>query len=158
MQLKVFTVPMLHGEEQNEELNRYLRGQRVVSVDKEFCVVGGVGYWTFCVTVADSGPHRVGQEGPPHGERRDKVDYRDILDEHAFAIFARLRAIRKQLAAEDAVPAYAVFTDAELAEISQMETMDEHGLSALSGIGVKRMEKYGREMLRRYSEERNPQQ
>lgn len=45
MQQKVFTVPLLGGDEANEELNRYLRGQRVVSVDKEFCEVGGVGYW-----------------------------------------------------------------------------------------------------------------
>lgn len=154
MQQKVFTVPMMGGDEANEELNRYLRGQRVVSVDKEFCIVGGAGYWTFCVTVAD-GPVR--PVSSPGG-RAEKVDYREVLDERSFAVFARLRAIRKLLAAEDAVPAYAVFTDAELAELSQVDPLDERSLAALPGIGSKRMEKYGREMLRRFHEEQDPQQ
>lgn len=155
MQQKIFTVPMLGGDEEGEELNRFLRGQRVVAVDKEFCVVGGIGYWTFCVTVADA-PSARPQVAP--GERREKVDYREVLDEHAFALFVRLRAIRKQLATEEAVPAYAVFTDAELAAIAQLEPLDEHGLSALPGIGSKRVEKYGREMLHRFYEEQEPQQ
>ncbi|MBQ6955980.1 MAG: HRDC domain-containing protein [Bacteroidales bacterium] len=146
MQQKVFTVPMLGGEEANEELNRYLRGQHVVAIDKEFCIVGNAGYWTFCVTVAD-GPAR---PAAAQGERREKVDYREVLDERSFAVFARLRNIRKQMAAEAAVPAYAIFTDAELADIAQLETLDEASLGQLQGIGTKRVEKYGREMLQRY--------
>ena len=74
MQVKMFTIPMLGGDEANEVLNRYLRGQRVVTIDKQFCIVGDMGYWTFCVTVADSavrpsyaqGERREGQESMPN--------------------------------------------------------------------------------------------
>ena len=48
---------------------------------------------------------------------KEKVDYKLVLSEADFSLFSRLREIRKQIAIADAVPAYAVFTDEELAGI-----------------------------------------
>lgn len=77
------------------------------------------------------------------GERKEKVDYKSVLGEEHFKVFTRLRAFRKQIADQDAVPAYAVFTDAELATLSQVEGLTEQAMLQVEGIGKKRVEKYG---------------
>ncbi|MBQ7062919.1 MAG: HRDC domain-containing protein [Bacteroidales bacterium] len=150
MQLKIFTIPIIGGEEVNEEMNRFLRGHRLVTVDKQFCLVGDTACWTFCVTYVEGNTPSF---APKAGEIREKVDYKTVLDENTFAVFSRLREIRKALAAEDAVPAYAVFTDAELAEISKLQQLDEKTLLTLKGIGSARVEKYGRKICQRYNEQ-----
>ncbi|MCB0376036.1 MAG: HRDC domain-containing protein, partial [Sinomicrobium sp.] len=61
-----------------------------------------------------------------------------------FARFSRMREIRKTIAREEAIPAYAVFTDEELAAIAKMEPpLTEAGLKTIKGIGKKKVEKYG---------------
>ena len=149
MQLKIFTIPIVDGEDRNEEMNRFLRGHRVVTVDKQFCMVGDLACWTFCVTYVEGPATTLSTKT---GEVREKVDYKAVLDEYTFAVFSRLREIRKALATEDAVPAYAVFTDAELAEISKLQQIDEKAMLALKGVGVARVEKYGKKLCLRYNE------
>ena len=36
MQIKIFTLPLTPTEEQTEELNRFLRGHRVIDLKSEF--------------------------------------------------------------------------------------------------------------------------
>lgn len=148
MQLKIFTIPIIDGEERNEEMNRFLRGHRVVTIDKQFCMVGDLACWAFCVTYVD-GPVTVSPAKA--GEQREKVDYREVLDATTFATFSRLREIRKALASEDAVPAYAVFTDAELAEISKLQQIDEKNIKKIKGVGSTRAEKYGKKLCLQYN-------
>ena len=62
MQLKIFTIPILGGEDDNEQMNRFLRANRVASIEKQFCIQGESAFWTFCVTCAD-GPLK-----PPQSE------------------------------------------------------------------------------------------
>ena len=148
MQLMVFMVPATGGKEENEELNRYLRGNRVVSVDKQFCQQGDTAFWSFCVTVADNTPPTAAAASFG-AERKGKVDYREVLDDESFALFSRLRAIRKTISTEQSLPAYTIFTDAELAEMTKLDTLDETTLGKIAGIGPRRAEKYGVELLRR---------
>lgn len=150
MQIKIFTVPAADGEEQQEELNRFLRGNRVVSIDKQCCTMGDAVCWTFCIAfVAGSSP----QDGKQPSVRKEKTDYKNLLSPEAFSVFSRLREIRKQLAGEDAVPAYAVFLDEELAQLAQQSKVDEQTMMLIEGINSKRMEKYGNELCRRYNEQ-----
>ena len=60
--------------------------------------------WAVCVTY-------VAGEGRPEPFRRERVDYRDVLSEADFAVFVKLRALRKKLAETNGVPAYALFKD-----------------------------------------------
>lgn len=78
-----------------------------------------------------------------------------MLDGHSFARFAVLRTIRKRLAEEDAVPAFAVFTDAELAEIAKLDEITPKRMLAINGLGEKRVEKYGEPMCRLFVEQTN---
>lgn len=152
MQVRVFTIPLFGGEETIEEMNKFLRGNKVVDISKSLVQQGDVSYWSFCVTYLLGVPPKVQQ---PQTEKKEKVDYRNVLDGPTFARFAVLRAIRKRLAEEDAVPAFAVFTDAELAEMAKLEEITPKRMLAINGLGEKRVEKYGEPMCRLFVEQTN---
>ena len=152
MQIRIFTVPLFGGEEAVEEMNKFLRGNKVVDITKNLVQQGDVAYWAFCVTYLLGAPPKVQQ---PQGERREKVDYRNVLDGPTFARFAALRTIRKQLADADAVPAFAVFTDAELAEIAKLEELTPKQMLGINGLGEKRVEKYGEPLCRMFADQAN---
>lgn len=133
-----------------EEMNKFLRGNKVVDISKSFVQQGNVAYWSFCVTYLVGVPPKVQQPG----ERKEKVDYKQILGEAEFVRFALLRTLRKQLAENDAVPAFAVFTDAELAEMAKMSELSAKNLLKINGIGEKRVEKYGEPLCRMFTEQK----
>ena len=95
------------------------------------------GSWSFCITYLD--PVKV-QEPEI---KRGKVDYRNELNEKDFALFCEMRKVRKQIATNEAIPPFAVFTDAELAEIAKLEKFTLSSMKGISGIGEKKIEKYG---------------
>lgn len=50
MQVRIFTIPLFGGEETIEEMNKFLRGNKVVDITKSLVQQGDVAYWSFCVT------------------------------------------------------------------------------------------------------------
>jgi ATP-dependent DNA helicase RecQ len=69
------------------------------------------------------------------------------LSPEADALFARLKALRKQLATERNVPAYVVFNDATLLRIAEQRPRSEEALLAIPGIGPTKLNLYGRALL-----------
>ena len=146
MQYKIYTIPVLGGEEQQDELNKFLRSHKIIKVDKEIVDISGNSYWSFCVTYMQSSAQLENSQ-----PAKDKIDYKNVLDEKAFKMFSDLRVLRKQIAQNDAVPAYAVFTDAELANMTSLPSFDVKTLLSIDGIGSKRIEKYGKIMVEMYN-------
>jgi ATP-dependent DNA helicase RecQ len=70
------------------------------------------------------------------------------LDEEATARFTDLKAWRAEVAREHNLPAYVVFHDATLAEMARVQPDSLDALGAISGVGAKKLEAYGREILR----------
>ena len=70
------------------------------------------------------------------------------MDADAKARLAALKAWRSEVAREHNLPAYIVFNDATLAQmaLTAPSTLDE--LAGISGVGAKKLEAYGREILR----------
>jgi len=68
-----------------------------------------------------------------------------IIDD---ALFQRLRALRRELADAEGVPAYIVFSDAVLARMAADRPCDEAGLLSISGVGPAKLERYGDAFLR----------
>ena len=121
MQVKIFTLP-IHGSEQMEEdVNRFLRSHRVMTVDRQFSPDGG-GYWTLFVTYQDGQPSAVGSQGASVS-RSGKVDYREVLSPEEFSRFARYRDVRKELATQQGVPAYAIFTQCGRNSLTEQNTI-----------------------------------
>ena len=118
-------------------MNRFLRGHRVLSVDRHF----ENGVWHFCVCHQASGPVASGQAGA-------KVDYRVELDTPTFAIFSRLREARKMVADKVWVTPYALFTNEQLAEVARRLPRSPGALREVPGIGEARVEKFGAMVLK----------
>ena len=146
MQVRIFTISLFDNENAVNELNAFLRAQKILTVDKQLILHEGQAFWTFCVTYLPQVTGGVSSVG----NKTAKIDYKEVLDEKTFAVFSQLRSIRKQLAEQDAVPAYAVFTDSELAEIAKLETIDMVMIQTIHGIGTKRAEKYGKSLCEFY--------
>jgi superfamily II DNA helicase RecQ len=135
MQVSIFNVPA--GDALAlEEMNRFLRGHRILTLDRQWTGAG----WSFCATWQ-----------PPAGtstsESAAKVDYKAVLDAPTFALFSRLREIRKALAEKENLPPYAVFTNEQLAAIAKGRCATPADLGKIDGIGAARIEKYGKAVL-----------
>ena len=70
------------------------------------------------------------------------------LDAAGLERFAALKAWRAEVAREHNLPAYVVFHDATLAEMAQSHPDTLDALAGISGVGAKKLEAYGREILR----------
>ena len=70
------------------------------------------------------------------------------LDEEATALFVQLKAWRGEVAREHNLPAYVVFHDATLAEMARQRPRSLDELAGISGVGTKKLEAYGAEILR----------
>jgi len=120
-----------------EELNRLLRGGRIASVRKEFVANAEDSFWAFCVEYLDGAVPTEKSRGGP------KIDYKEVLSPEDFAIFCKLRDLRKAVAEKDAIPAYSIFTNEQLAAMVTEKVDSLAGLGTIAGVGAARVEKYG---------------
>ncbi len=70
------------------------------------------------------------------------------LDDAGQQRYDALKAWRAEVAKSHNLPAYVIFHDATLAAIAQAEPRDLQALQGIAGIGVKKLEAYGGEVLR----------
>lgn len=137
MQYRFFTIQAFDSEAATEDLNRFIRTHRVLEVQQEFVSAQNGGYWYFSIKYIH------GDNPTFYQDKKEKTDYRKLLDKDTFDVFEKLREYRKKIAEDDAVPAYAVFTDAELSEIAKLKEITEKQIKKINGIGEKKTEKYG---------------
>lgn len=140
MQIKIFSIPVFGGEAITEDLNAFLRSKKIVQVEQKLIQDGQGTAWSFCI--------RYTEDYSPFNRIKEKVDYKEILDEAAFQRFTRFKEIRRKIAKEESLPAYAVFTDEELAEIAKPKVSSLADLQAIKGIGTKKVEKYGHHFVK----------
>lgn len=126
-----------------EELNKLLRGGRIASVRKEFVPNGEDSFWAFCIEFLDGvlGTDKVRSGNGP------KVDYKEVLSAEDFAVFSKLRDLRKALSEKEAIPAYSIFTNEQLAAMVTGKVDTQAALAKIDGIGAARIEKYGAAFL-----------
>lgn len=142
MQIAVFLVPLATSAPDVDDLNRFLRSHRVLTVDRHFVEAPHGPAWAFCVEYLEMGHE------PADGARRAKrIDYREVLPEAEFAVFSRLRALRKEIAERDGVPAYLVFTNEQLSAMVTGHMVSGADLRAIAGVGDERVAKYGERFL-----------
>ena len=142
MQIKFYTISIIGGEKQAEELNAFLRSKKILQTEQQLVQSGQNAFWCFCIKYLEN------EKESYTKARKERPDYKAILGEASFKIFSELRSIRKAIAKEEAIPAYAVFTDAELAEIAKLgESRSLSQINKIKGIGTKKLEKYGTKFI-----------
>jgi len=88
------------------------------------------------------------KEAAPKAGRRAKPQPTAPAGDGEEALFEELRALRRQIADREHLPAYVIFHDATLREMAALRPTTAGGLLAVNGVGVKKLEKYGEEFLR----------
>ena len=147
MQFKIFTIPLLSADSSTEDINSFLRVHKIIDVKKELIVQNGINYWSFLITYLGN------NIAFSDFEKKEKIDYKNVLEAEQFNRFAKMRTVRKQLSLQFAAPAYAIFTDAELAELAKLDELTLSVMQKVNGIGKKKIEKYGEDFLRAYFSE-----
>ena len=143
MKMKFFWIPARDSTAAETELNTFLGSHRVLQVEKSFCSDADGPGWALCVQWL---PGEVPGASPP-SKGGSKVDYREVLDEPTFKIFAALRTWRKDRAAADGVPIYTVATNEQLAAIATGRIQTKAALEKVEGFGAGRMAKYAEALL-----------
>jgi superfamily II DNA helicase RecQ len=148
MQFKIFTIPVSDDGTAIEEMNRFLRGHKALEVEQQLISTKVGSQWHFCVKYLANAAPPIDVARP---QNLSRVDYKEVLDEKAFAVFSALREIRKKIAEEDGLPVYAVFTNEELAGIASLERIAAEGIKKVKGVGEKKVERFGRRLLDYYA-------
>jgi ATP-dependent DNA helicase RecQ len=66
----------------------------------------------------------------------------------ANSLFETLRKLRYEIAKEDEVPAYVIFSDAALRQMETLRPMSDEEFLAIDGVGKTKLEKYGSEFIK----------
>jgi len=140
MQIKLFTIPIGDSGTALEEMNRFLRGNKILEVQNQLISNENGAYWCFCVRYLEKA--FVSTDEP-----KGKVDYKQVLDEATFKKFSKLREIRKKVAADEGLPAFAVFTDEELAGLAKLEAISQKNMLSVKGIGDKKVERFAKHFI-----------
>lgn len=71
------------------------------------------------------------------------------------ALFEQLRRLRTQMAKEEQVPPFVIFSDATLEQMAAVRPVTRDELRQISGVGVFKLEKYGERFLKLIRDEGN---
>ena len=148
MQIQIFTIPIISSKEDLELLNRFLRSHKIIDVEQQLVNTKQGDYWSFCVRYLSGNVSF-------NTAAKKKVDYKEKLDEKSFTNFTILRECRKQIASQDAIPAYAVFTDEELAGIACLYELIPEKMIAIKGIGDKKIERFAKRIVELFNQKIN---
>jgi superfamily II DNA helicase RecQ len=142
VQISIFAVPASGDEAAADALNQFLSAHRIIAVDRQLVANGANSYWSLCVSYIVGATNHAAHA---QTARRvgAKIDYRETLPAEAFAVYAQLRVLRKELAERDGIPVYAVFTNEQLGAIFERRITTQTALREIAGIGQARGEKYG---------------
>jgi len=140
MKFAFFTIPIFHSEVATAELNQFLAGHRIQEVEKQFVDNGSNSFWAFTVTYGEGDAVNAAQQ-------KNRVDYREVLDDDDFAVFARLRDLRKQISDDSGVPVYGIFSNEQLAEMVRQRPTSLTELGQIRKVGKGRLERYGERFL-----------
>lgn len=124
-------------------MNHFLRSHRVVTVGREFVSNGDFSYWCFCVEYLEQGT----LIDNSIARKADRIDYKDVLSESEFAVFSRLRELRKDLARQEGLAVYAICTNEQLSAMIQNRCLSIGQLKKISGFGEAKASKYGKAIL-----------
>ena len=149
-QYRTFFVPLHDEGEAQDQLNAFLRSHRVLQVARNALPDG----WAFCIEWLDgetsARAERFGRGGGGGGGGAvggASVDYMAKLEPEQFLRYARMRDARRDLAQGDGVPPYTVLTNAQMAELAQLEHPSLADMKKIRGVGEKTVKKYGEALL-----------
>lgn len=150
MQVKLFTISLTDDGSALEEMNQFLRVHKIIDMTQHFYSNENGASLTYSIRYLGKANAPVAVTPGFTGQFREKIDYMQVLDSDTFVVFAKMREVRKAIAKEDGVAAYAVFTDAEMAELAKLPTISLATMQSVKGIGEKKIAKFGERFIKGY--------
>jgi superfamily II DNA helicase RecQ len=142
MKFAFFTVPVFHSDYATSELNRFLADHRIQDIQQKLIDNGSNSFWTFSIKYGERD-----SSGTESSSSKSRIDYRDVLDDDDFEVFAQLRDLRKQISDETGVPLYGIFSNAQLAEMARRRPASAAELGEIKKVGKSRVERFGERFL-----------
>lgn len=141
MKYAFFWIPVTGSEEHANKLNQFLSSHAVITTNEQFVSDGSRTGWAFSVEYDHNPASKLTKN------RHSKIDYRDLLEPDDFSLFSKLRQWRKEISEEENIPAYAILTNQQLADIAQNKPESQTELSKVAHLGKARLEKYGEALI-----------
>ena len=116
MPFRVFTISTAEPEDGSKELNQFLASHRVIEVDKRFHTDGPSVSWHFCVNYAVK--RSPSPDTNQTASRYGSIDYKKELSPADFAVYAKLREVRKEIADEKSIQLFTILTNKQLATLA----------------------------------------
>jgi superfamily II DNA helicase RecQ len=135
-------------------LRQYLAARELIKMESQFHVWAGRPAWSVLV-VARALTEPAGKPLPAKGPPAKAPAARDAspqvrndpLNPLAKAIYDRLRSWRRQRAHDEGVPSYVILTNAQAQALARDRPTTLAGVSAIDGLGKKRLAKHGHAIL-----------
>jgi superfamily II DNA helicase RecQ len=144
MQMAFYSIPARGDSGLQEDLNRFLRSHRVLTVHREFVGQGDNSFWALAVEYLEGAAQ---SSTAPVRPGKERVDYKEVLSPADFALFVRLRDWRKVTSEKEGIPVYAVLTNDQLAAIATKRPTSPAQLREVEGLGEAKAGKYGAPVL-----------
>lgn len=125
-----------------EDLNELIARHSVIRIERQFHVSEGEGYWSFCVEYRPRQKAQSNRKGDA-----ERIDYRDVLNEEEFLVYASLRDVRKAISEREGVPLFAIAVNEQLADIARKKVANKAGFREVADFGESRVRKYADEFL-----------
>lgn len=138
MQIKTFKIPLGDNGGAEEDLNKFLRSHRVLKIERAFCLEGS-GYLAVCVEYMEGNT----PSDNANTSNRSRRDYAKELSEGELKRFEQFKTKRRELASEKSLPAYMIFTDAELVTLVKHPHLDYENILDIQGVQKSRLKDYG---------------
>lgn len=145
MKLKFFTINALEPQADQQVLDDFCSRHRLVSVEKQLIEHDDFCFWSVCVSYLDAVP--VAGKLNKAVNKRAQIDYREVLGEADFFVYAKLRDVRKDISESEGIPVYGIFSNAQLAEMVKSRIVSLKKMGEISGVGEAKLDKYGQRFL-----------
>ena len=134
-----------------EELNTFLRSHRIINVEKRLIDSERATGWVFLIEYGNTDGKNT---QAPSSQR---IDYREVLNPVEYALYDKLRNLRKEIAEKAGIPVYAVFTNDQLAVMVKKPPKSAKDLHSIPGVGESRVKQYGESFINLFIAEEQTQ-
>ncbi len=140
MAYNFFMIPTTNSDSHVKVLNAFLNSHAIVHIDRRFVDCGENSHWVLAIEYISS---YGGNSMDKKVQKRNRVEYKEILTSEEFKKYEQLREWRKKVADAESVPLYAILNNEHIADIVRSDVKTKSDLTNIKNIGEAKMQKYG---------------
>lgn len=144
MAFEIFCIELPNGRDMLEQLNQFIASHQVVTKQQQLVTRDGIPYMMFCLEYISGKDGAVVATSPG---QNDRADVWNTLTADEKDMYAKLRDLRNQIAQDEHVKPFVVFTNEQLGEMEKRRVTTAAALKDIKDVGKSRMDKYAGRVL-----------